>query len=254
MSAVAGAILQVPDLAASLGDSLQDAGWAIFGALLGALAGALLQLTGKVEKLQERRRDQTAQRTREQKEKEAKEADGEEEGFFSDWPPREQPAERPEQGVKTVETWRPGEADLPPDGESPFKLAFRSLADSALQFGRGAKDLLALSLMIPAVVVFYLVLLSGLFWLDSLMLSLGFSSDTATGAVVADAVLTALTGGWMFSGIRTRKRPFAARIGATFVFAGTALATGYLWMSTGNPLYAVGCALAGTWIYFRIFP
>lgn len=237
---------------ASFGDSFQSGVWAVAGAILSVGIAVALDISGTSEKMRDRRKKQKEKRLRQAKEKEASE--GGEGPLIGSWQLPSQSVEHVATSTKASPVWIPGEEDLPPEDESPVVIASRTVWGGVLQVVQGIKELLGLGLLIPWVGFFYLLLLSGIFWLDPLMLKLGFSEDTATGAVVADWALWLLTGGWIFTGIRTLRRSTSARIVQTGALVLLALGVVSLIAATGSFLYGGGGVLVGAVAYLKMFP
>ena len=244
-------------LAAS-SDLAQSGGFAVFGAILGAILSVALayylDVSGKLDEARERRRKQKATRTREEKEKEAREAEEAGHPFFADWPPSRRSEEEDPRDTRTVEPWRPGPEDLPPKGDSLLVQALAAFREFVTLSARWLKDLLSLTLMMPWIVVCYLLTASGIFWLDSVVRSLGFSEGVVTAVLATDAVLTAVTGAWIVTGIRTRKRALPARVAQTAMLVGLFVGSAVLETGSGNVILAGAFLLAGVWLYIRLFP
>ncbi|HSS32326.1 MAG TPA: hypothetical protein VLL27_03500 [Solirubrobacterales bacterium] len=252
MSAAGVVMLPALSLIASLGDSVQSGLWAVAGAMLSVVIAVLLDRSGTLEQMRERRKKQKEKKAREEKEKEASESGGG--PLIGSWQLPSQSVEHVATGTKESPVWTPGKDDLPPEDGSPFLAALRTLRVGVLQVVQGIKELLGLGLLIPWVALFYLLLLSGIFWLDPLMLRMGFSEDSAAGAVVADWALSILTGGWILTGIRTRKRSISVRILQTGVLVAVVLAAVALVVATGSFLYGGGGVFVGAVAYLKMFP
>jgi len=158
-----------------LGEAGQNALWALVGAFLSVTIAALLDLTGAVDRLGDwfdRRRKGKALR---RKEREAAEAMGD--PRFDQFTKRAMPGEAVTSATDAVPTYVPGKEDLPPEGESPFRIGFRLLVEGVALMLRGLREMASLVILIPWVAVFYMVLVVGAFAVKPLMLRLGVDEE-----------------------------------------------------------------------------
>jgi hypothetical protein len=237
-----GALVLLPSLVvtASLGDWIQVAVSLVLGTVLSGIVVVLLGVFGVADRLRERREEQKRKNLRQQKEREALESGGGPAIEGSAPPP---PVDESPQAIKARPSWSPDREDRAPEGSQ--------LLDALRRLWDDLRDLIDLG--VSWVGLFYLFLLSAIGWLDSLMLRLGFSEDAATSAVVVDAVLVALTGAWLLTGIRTRKRAIGVRLLETSALVVVCLGAGALVVATGSVVYGGLCVLFGGIAFLKGF-
>jgi hypothetical protein len=201
---------------AGLGDWVQVTVPVVLGTVLSAIVAILLGVFDVTEHWRERRREQQQRKLREKKEREASES-----------------------GDHAVED------SSRVSGDESVRDALRRLWDAL-------RDLIDLGL--SWVGLAYLFLLSAaLWWLNSLMLRLGASKETARNAVLVDVMLVVLTGAWLLAGIRTRRRPIRTRLAETFVLVTVCLGAFALVAVTGSVVYGGVCVFFGGIAFLKGF-
>jgi len=201
---------------AGLGDWVQVTVSVVLGTVLSAIVAILLGVFEVTERWRTRRREQRQRKLRKKEEREALESSG-----------------------HAVE-----DSSQAPVDES-VRDALRRLWDAL-------RELIDLGL--SWVGLAYLFLLSAaLWWLDSLMLRLGASEDTAMSAVVVDVVLVVLTGAWLLTGIRARKRPTRTRLMETCVLVSACAAAFTLGVASRSVPLGVLCLGFGGLAFLKGF-
>jgi hypothetical protein len=100
----------------------------------------------------------------------------------------------------------------------------------------------------------FLVSLSALFWLESLVLRLGLPAGAATGARYVDLAVLIVTGAWLVPGIRSGWRPTRKRIEEASALAVVFLGAVGSFIATGSPVYFVVWAFFGGIAFLKGFP
>jgi hypothetical protein len=248
MSAVNGALLVGSTI---FGDFAQHAIWAFIGMALGVVSNIALVLGGATEKARDWRGRWQKRRALRRKEKEARKAN---KGPFFEGLNGRSSSDRPiGSATGSLRIYVPGKDDLPPEEEMPLKAGLRLLVEGVTLIIRGLKELVALVVLIPWAAIPYIVLIAVAFPLKPLLLKAGVGEETAEGALIADIVLLALTGAWLLTSIRTRKRSVLIRCLETAMLGGVPLLAVALALAGAEPLYGVGCLLIGGIIYVKAF-
>jgi hypothetical protein len=239
-------------LSVMLGDTGQNALWALVGAFLSVSIAVVLDLSGAIDQMRGWRERRTKRKALRRKEKEAGQAS---KGPLFDRLTRRpvSAAEPAGSATESVPFYIPGKEDLPPEDGSPFRAGLRLLLEGIALMLRGLKEMASLVRLIPWVVVFYMVLIVGAFALKPLILRLGVDEETAEGVLIADLVLLGLTGAWLLTGVRTEKGSILIRCLETVVLAGFPLLAVAFAFAAGNVLYAFGPALIGVIVYVKAF-
>lgn len=201
---------------AGLGDWVQVTVSVVLGTALSAIVAILLGVFEVSERWRERRRERQQRKLREMEEKQALESGG-----------------------HAVE-----DSSQAPVDES-VRDALRRLWDAL-------RDLIDLGL--SWVGLAYLFLLSAaVWWLDPLLSRLGATEGTAMSAVVVDVVLVVLTGAWLVTGIRTRRRPTRTRLIETCVLVSVCAAAFALGFAAGSVPMGVLCLGFGGLAFLKGF-
>jgi hypothetical protein len=246
----AGAVL-VP-VSVIFGETGQNAPWALVGAFLSVFIAVVLDLSGAIERMRGWLEHWRASKALRRKEKEARQANR---GPLFDRPSSGSlsSAEPVASTTEPVSIYIPGKDDLPPEGGSPLRSGLRLLLEGITLMLRGLKEMVALVVLIPWVAVFYMALSAAGFAIKPLMHRLGIGEETAEGVLIADLVLLVLTGAWLLTSVRTQKRSVPIRCLETGVLAGVLLLAVAVAFAADNYLYALGPAVVGLVVYFKVF-
>jgi hypothetical protein len=99
----------------------------------------------------------------------------------------------------------------------------------------------------------FLLSLSALFWLESLMLRLGCPAGVATGPRYVDGAVLIVTGAWLLTGVRSERRSLRTRLQEASALALVCLGTAALVIATGSLTYGAVCLLFGGIAFLKGF-